>query len=84
MEYQWYTIQFEKKQSLECWAIGDIPSGLPCPINLAFRPVCSRASTIFFRGIEPRTLTTWLLKSASTFFTPEVQTLLIVDRPPTS
>lgn len=47
------------------------PSGIPWPINRAFRPVCSKASAMVFTGEEPRTLTTWLLKSTSTFLTPE-------------
>jgi hypothetical protein len=34
------------------------PSGIPWPINLAFRPVCSKASVIVFTGDDPRILTT--------------------------
>ena len=48
------------------------PSGIPCPINRAFRPVCSSASLMVFTDVEPRILTTWLLKSASTFFIPKI------------
>lgn len=36
----------------------DRPSGTPCPTNRAFRPVCSKASVMVFRGEDPKILTT--------------------------
>ena len=61
-------IQFKSWQSKK---LTSKPSGIPCPINRAFLPVCSKASVIVLTGVEPRILTTWLLKSTSTFLTPE-------------
>lgn len=67
------TLYISMKEITDKSGNGSKPSGTPCPISRAFRSVCSNASVSIFTGEDPRTLTTWLLRSTSTFLTPECE-----------